>query len=73
MAARGMALNSPPSARARRIGDVADGVVPGSGAAGSTAGCLPGLNEGRSRPDSRSAATALEGISRCCEAFPDPE
>src|SRR6266436_9970332 len=27
----------------------------------------------RFRPDSRSAATALEGISRCCEAFSDSE
>jgi hypothetical protein len=30
-------------------------------------------DEGWSRPDSRSTATALESISRCCEAFSDSE
>src|SRR6266481_8285561 len=30
---------------------------------------VPGKRRCRFRPDSRSAATALEGISRCCEAF----
>src|SRR6266436_4182572 len=34
---------------------------------------VPGKRRCRFRPDSRSAATALEGISRCCEAFSDSE
>jgi hypothetical protein len=34
---------------------------------------VPGKRRCRFRPDRRSAATALEGISRCCEAFSDSE
>jgi hypothetical protein len=34
---------------------------------------VPGKRRCRFRPDSKSAATALEGISRCCEAFSDSE